>query len=169
MSNDTTAINGFLSAKIRRTLKGAMARVLMTVCFQASAMHATAQESAEPQTQTQDVALELSLDAPRFASRGSVEQLGRRGRWMTSWGAASLGVGAGLLVGVGASFASCARSSTCDHFTGVGMMMAGGALAITGAILTPLGVKRMRWSRSQREGEIEVSLTPTGVVLRGTF
>jgi len=169
MSNDTTSIIETPGAKIRRSFAGGVARLLLTVCFQASAMHATAQEVVEPQPQTEESAFELTLDAPRFATRGSVEQIERRGRWMTSWGAASLGVGAGLMAGVAASFASCARNASCDHVGGGGMMLTGSVLLITGAILTPLGVKRKRWARDHRERELEVSLSPTGVVLSGTF
>lgn len=169
MSNDTTSMNETLSAKIRHSLRGGLARLLLTVCFQASAMQATAQETAVPEPQTPESAFELTLDAPKFASRGSVVQIERRGRWMTSWGAASLGVGAGLMVGVAASAASCARHTACDYLAGGGMLLTGSVLLITGAILTPLGVKRKRWAREHKERELEVSFSPTGVLLRGTF
>jgi len=151
---------------LRKTLATTL---FVSLCIHGSAPDALAQEPSNREAETSLAATNAILDAPRFAEHGSLETLERKGRWMTSWGAASLGVGAGLIAGFGGWSVACARNPGCDYVGGAGMLLTGSILLTAGAILTPMGVKRKRWARKGRERELQVSVSPTGVLLSGSF
>ena len=138
---------------------------LLVIASQGLEAHADAQPgegagaaSAQPATGT-EIAPD---DQPRFAERSSVKRIERRGRAMLGSGVASLGLGAALFVTDGVLLANGS-----DTF---GMLFTiGGALLVTGAVLTPLGAKRMKWARREKQREVELSLTPTGVLICGSF
>lgn len=142
---------------------------LLGLVLHASALNAQAQEPEPQSVANLDATPDVTLDAPQFAGRASFEAFERRGRWMTSWGAASLGVGGALVIGTAATFATCKNNPGCDHIGGFGAMVAGGILLAAGAILVPIGVSRKRWGRKGKERELNVSVNPTGVLLSGTF
>ena len=145
------------------------ATFLLGLILHASAFNAQAQEPERQSTANLEATPDVALDVPRFAGRASFETFERRGRWMTSWGAASLGVGGALVVGTAATFATCKNNPGCDHIAGFGAMVAGGILLTAGAILVPIGVSRKRWGRKGKERDLNLSVNPTGVQLSGTF
>ena len=146
---------------------------LVVVPF-ACAEPVNAQESSDPSAATQVEVPEYGPDAPRWAHRGSLEQLAKRGRWLTGFGAGTLGVGVGLLVaGITTARIDVQTNQLFGDFgvvtTATWQASFGVVFIVVGTVLTPLGARRLRWTSKERKRQAGLAIGPTSLGVQGTF